>query len=166
MQGCTSDADCGDATSGRVCDLAGGRYCIDGCREPGHGCPSGQACDAPQGGLGQCVELATVDGGTLPPDAASPDPWDASDRGPVDGGVAEPSDAAANPTDASLADAGPAVPDAALSAADAAAIPQPDSGQPTAGVSGCSCQAGAGAGALAPLLCALPLLLGLRRRRG
>ena len=56
--GCDTDADCGDATSGRVCD-ASRRRCIKGCGVgPGrNGCPAPQRCfvtETSAGPLGAC----------------------------------------------------------------------------------------------------------------
>jgi hypothetical protein len=43
--GCTTDADCGDAMSGRVCDMDA-RRCVEGCyrAEGRNGCPMGRSC--------------------------------------------------------------------------------------------------------------------------
>ncbi len=44
--GCSNDADCGNATSGRLCN-ATTRECFDGCRgQVGNGCPQGQQCSS------------------------------------------------------------------------------------------------------------------------
>lgn len=52
---CTTDADCGNATSGRVCGTLGG--CIDGCRgTDGNGCPSGLECTSTDSMIGMCVD--------------------------------------------------------------------------------------------------------------
>jgi hypothetical protein len=52
--GCTTDADCGDAASGRVCDTESGA-CIDGCRgEDGNGCPSDESCSSDDATVGTC----------------------------------------------------------------------------------------------------------------
>ncbi len=50
---CTTDADCGDATSGKVCDLAT-KACIDGCHTPGNGCPDGKDCSSLTETIGIC----------------------------------------------------------------------------------------------------------------
>ncbi|MFT3764888.1 MAG: DUF3344 domain-containing protein [Minicystis sp.] len=57
--GCTTDADCGNATSGKVCDDTT-HMCIDGCHGTGgNGCPSGQTCTSTDTSIGQCVECAS-----------------------------------------------------------------------------------------------------------
>lgn len=57
--GCAVDADCGGASSGRICDSAS-HGCMPGCRSGGNGCPSGLVCDATGGATGTCV-LPVVD---------------------------------------------------------------------------------------------------------
>ncbi|MBI5536407.1 MAG: DUF11 domain-containing protein [Deltaproteobacteria bacterium] len=53
--GCDDDADCGDATSGRVCDLSIST-CIDGCRgKGGNGCPTDESCTSLDTSIGECV---------------------------------------------------------------------------------------------------------------
>jgi uncharacterized repeat protein (TIGR01451 family)/MYXO-CTERM domain-containing protein len=54
--GCTTDTDCGDLTSGKVCD-PGSQTCIPGCRPDvgGNGCPSPLVCTSVDAGIGQCV---------------------------------------------------------------------------------------------------------------
>lgn len=60
--GCATDADCGDAASGRVCDEATG-VCADGCRgQGGNGCPSGRTCSSDTSAIGACGDGAP-DGG-------------------------------------------------------------------------------------------------------
>jgi MYXO-CTERM domain-containing protein len=54
--GCTTDADCGSSTSGRVCDTSV-EVCIDGCRgKGGNGCPTELVCTSPDTTIGECVE--------------------------------------------------------------------------------------------------------------
>ena len=49
---CTTDADCGDASSGLICTEQG---CGAGCRgTDGNGCPSGQVCTSETNAAGQC----------------------------------------------------------------------------------------------------------------
>lgn len=56
--GCYEDADCGDPTSGRVCDTAG-QTCIEGCRGAGgNGCPSDLVCSSTDTTIGDCVPPA------------------------------------------------------------------------------------------------------------
>jgi hypothetical protein len=51
---CLTDADCGDLTSGRICEAA---VCIDGCRgNAGNGCPDGLVCSTDNTEPGECVE--------------------------------------------------------------------------------------------------------------
>jgi len=69
--GCARDADCGDATSGRVCDPMR-RRCTDGCGvgDGRNGCPMGRSCtaDAP-GAIGMCTTTCNRD-----TDCAAPRP--------------------------------------------------------------------------------------------
>ncbi len=59
---CQTDADCGGATSGKVCDDT--HVCVDGCRgEGGNGCPDGQVCTSQDGNIGECVDGAGGSGG-------------------------------------------------------------------------------------------------------
>jgi len=52
--GCYTDADCGDAQSGRVCDTTT-NTCVDGCRgESGNGCPAGYQCTSTDTTIGVC----------------------------------------------------------------------------------------------------------------
>jgi hypothetical protein len=59
--GCATDADCGDATSGRVCDPTS-HTCTAGCRASGgNGCPSPETCSSTDGGtIGQCQGQGTA----------------------------------------------------------------------------------------------------------
>ncbi len=51
---CTTDAECGAATSGKVCDLAT-KTCVDGCHAaPGNGCPEGRECSSLTETIGVC----------------------------------------------------------------------------------------------------------------
>jgi uncharacterized repeat protein (TIGR01451 family) len=52
-EGCTDDSECGNATSGKVCDLETST-CIAGCHSPGNGCPDGQVCDSLTQEFGVC----------------------------------------------------------------------------------------------------------------
>ncbi|HEY3353468.1 MAG TPA: isopeptide-forming domain-containing fimbrial protein [Polyangia bacterium] len=62
--GCFTDPDCGDGTSGRVCD-ANTEVCIDGCRGTGgNGCPVGFVCTSTDTSIGTCrPEGDQLDGG-------------------------------------------------------------------------------------------------------
>jgi hypothetical protein len=52
---CGSDADCGDVTSGRICEDTS-RTCVDGCRgEGGNGCPGGAVCSSTTAAPGTCA---------------------------------------------------------------------------------------------------------------
>ncbi|WP_437676771.1 hypothetical protein [Sorangium sp. So ce131] len=62
---CQQDSDCGDATSGQICDQET-KACVDGCRgEGGNGCPSGQVCSSTDASAGTC--------GPAPVDENDPD---------------------------------------------------------------------------------------------
>jgi uncharacterized repeat protein (TIGR01451 family) len=59
---CLTDADCGGAMSGRVCDAT--FTCIDGCRGMGgNGCPEGQVCSSADDSIGTCGNGAGGAGG-------------------------------------------------------------------------------------------------------
>ncbi|WP_272423787.1 thrombospondin type 3 repeat-containing protein [Polyangium jinanense] len=49
---CTSDIECGDFKSGRVCKAG---QCVDGCRGTGNGCPAGKLCTSGDDTIGVCV---------------------------------------------------------------------------------------------------------------
>ena len=52
--GCATDTDCGDGTSGRVCNAAQ-HACEVGCRgKAGNGCPAGEVCSSKDSTLGHC----------------------------------------------------------------------------------------------------------------
>ena len=52
---CLDDADCGSATSGKICDVVS-QTCKNGCRgKDGNGCPSGSVCTSSDASLGKCV---------------------------------------------------------------------------------------------------------------
>jgi uncharacterized repeat protein (TIGR01451 family) len=55
---CLTDAECGGAMSGKVCDLTTDQ-CVDGCRGTGNGCPTGKACTSTNATIGQCVACLT-----------------------------------------------------------------------------------------------------------
>ena len=60
--GCGKDSDCGDATSGRVCDMTA-QACALGCRgTAGNGCTSGFVCSSTTDAIGTCGAPA-VDAG-------------------------------------------------------------------------------------------------------
>ena len=53
---CTTDADCGNETSGIVCNDVG--ECVDGCRGlEGNGCPDGEECTSTDATIGECVPI-------------------------------------------------------------------------------------------------------------
>jgi uncharacterized repeat protein (TIGR01451 family) len=57
---CLTDANCGNTTSGKVCDAAS-HACVDGCRGTGgNGCASGKICTSTDATAGTCV-VCTVD---------------------------------------------------------------------------------------------------------
>jgi len=57
--GCTTDPDCGNATSGRVCNDTS-LVCVDGCRgQGGNGCPSGKVCTSKTNDIGTCVDASS-----------------------------------------------------------------------------------------------------------
>ncbi len=52
VAGCTTDAECGSATSGVVCNAAA---CVSGCRGTGgNGCPAGSVCSSTTSAVGTC----------------------------------------------------------------------------------------------------------------
>ncbi len=58
--GCETDSDCGNLTSGKVCDTANTSKCIDGCRgTDGNGCPDGLECTSTDSSIGQCIPTNT-----------------------------------------------------------------------------------------------------------
>jgi len=74
---CLADNDCGDATSGKVCDAATAT-CADGCRgTDGNGCGVGETCSSSDESIGTCEEVG--DGGTGGSDAGDTDGGDAGD---------------------------------------------------------------------------------------
>ncbi len=53
---CLTDADCGDAQSGMVCD-PDTNACVDGCRgADGNGCPKDKVCSSDSVAIGSCVD--------------------------------------------------------------------------------------------------------------
>jgi hypothetical protein len=62
--GCTEDSQCGDATSGKVCDLVTKlNECIDGCRGTmGNGCPANLVCTSTTDAIGECKPPVIVPG--------------------------------------------------------------------------------------------------------
>jgi MYXO-CTERM domain-containing protein len=78
--GCTVDADCGGATSGRVCDQAISR-CTPGCRGTGgNTCPVSLVCSSTTTAIGHCSDPSSV-----PPDGGTGGTTGAG-GGPADGG--------------------------------------------------------------------------------
>jgi hypothetical protein len=50
---CGTDSECGNATSGKVCDM--NHKCVDGCRgTSGNGCPDGKVCSSKDNTIGTC----------------------------------------------------------------------------------------------------------------
>jgi MYXO-CTERM domain-containing protein len=79
--GCETDAHCGSATSGRICNDAT-KKCEAGCRN-GTGCPAGQACSSTTSLIGECK--VSADAGPPASDAgAEAGP---KDNGPKDDGT-------------------------------------------------------------------------------
>lgn len=67
--GCTTDPDCGNATSGRVCNDTS-LVCVDGCRgQGGNGCPSGKVCSSKTNAIGTCVDASSDAGAGCTTDA-------------------------------------------------------------------------------------------------
>lgn len=59
MAPCASDAECGSATSGQVCDATTGA-CAAGCRGAGgNGCATGQVCSSTDTSVGKCAASPT-----------------------------------------------------------------------------------------------------------
>jgi hypothetical protein len=162
--GCDVDADCGGATSGRVCDPATAR-CVPGCRGAGgNACPDAQPCSSTTDAIGSCNPASAGDGG-----ADGSVGVDAADAG--DAGVT--SDARPDATADALADA----PKTDASDARPDAVTTPDSG-PDAGSKlgpdgylaggGCHCEASGARGPSSRAGLGWLLILGLavlRRRR-
>jgi MYXO-CTERM domain-containing protein len=71
--GCTVDADCGSASSGRICE---NEACIDGCRwQGGNGCPPDMTCTSTTDAPGQCEPEQTTEPPPTPQtDAGAPPP--------------------------------------------------------------------------------------------
>jgi MYXO-CTERM domain-containing protein len=91
--GCATDADCGGATSGRVCDATTSR-CVPGCRMTGgNGCPASLACTSAGAGIGTCQPMPGPDGGT----DGGPD------GSPTDGSIGDGSTTDGAATDGSMA---------------------------------------------------------------
>lgn len=61
--GCVADNDCGDASSGQICDDAT-RACRPGCRGEGNHCAGTGICSSTGSGMGMC--LADTDGDGIP----------------------------------------------------------------------------------------------------
>lgn len=60
---CSTDSQCGNTTSGKVCDN-GTKKCVNGCRGTGgNGCTAGQVCSSTTSAQGTC-SAAPVDAGT------------------------------------------------------------------------------------------------------
>ncbi|HRI64038.1 MAG TPA: hypothetical protein PK156_07360 [Polyangium sp.] len=59
---CMQDSDCGNATSGQICD-AMSQTCVPGCRgEGGNGCPGGGECSSTTSAAGTCSDEGTYAG--------------------------------------------------------------------------------------------------------
>jgi uncharacterized repeat protein (TIGR01451 family) len=64
VPGCKTDTDCGNATSGKVCDDMT-KMCTDGCRGMGgNGCPDGKMCSSSSVKAGTCVDATTSSSST------------------------------------------------------------------------------------------------------
>ena len=60
--GCITDADCGAADSGLVCD-PNAEVCVEGCRfEGGNGCPDGKECTSTDSSIGSCIDVSGTGG--------------------------------------------------------------------------------------------------------
>ncbi|AKU94523.1 internalin, putative [Labilithrix luteola] len=60
---CVTDADCGDANSGRVCHDTS-KTCVDGCRgRDGNGCAPGKTCSSQTSAIGECKAASSTDAG-------------------------------------------------------------------------------------------------------
>lgn len=61
---CMTDADCGDANSGRVCHDTS-KTCVDGCRgRAGNGCKAGETCSSTTSAVGECRTSSSSDAGS------------------------------------------------------------------------------------------------------
>jgi hypothetical protein len=122
--GCAADTDCGNATSGKVCEIS---RCQTGCRGTGgNGCPAGQSCTSKDGTVGQCQNVA--DGGSGD-GGQKPDGGTVGDGGTGDGGTTGDGGGGGGP-DGALPPSGP---------------------EGTIGGGGCHCGGGAGLLAILPL---------------
>ncbi len=167
--GCNTDADCGAAGSGRICD-AFTRTCRGGCRPSGGSCPTGYNCVTVTSAAGRCVPPvvdAGVDAGADVRDASdAADVSDASDASDVSdvSDVSDASDASATSDVAvdAASDARGDLGDAANDASDAS-----DAGVTTGKFQGgCGCRAGGGASSRARYAAmALAMVCVARRRR-
>jgi uncharacterized repeat protein (TIGR01451 family) len=64
VPGCKTDADCGAAASGKVCDDTT-KTCTDGCRGmDGNGCPDGKVCSSVSAVVGMCIDGGTTSSST------------------------------------------------------------------------------------------------------
>lgn len=158
--GCATDTDCGDASSGRVCNAAM-HVCEPGCRDGGNGCPTGQICT-----MGRCEMAPVPDAGA---DVSAADVSDSAVDVSQDVGVdAVAADVVA---DARVADvAADVVPDVAPTDTAPVAMDAPqDTGTVTTLVQGdgCGCRAAGSSGrdGAAVGLSALVAVLSARRRR-
>src|SRR6185503_20815472 len=81
--GCASDADCGSATSGRICDGVT-HLCVDGCaRATGrNGCPTDRFCTSNSAAAGTCTVGCDFD-----PDCATMTGLPYCQGGGADGGT-------------------------------------------------------------------------------
>jgi MYXO-CTERM domain-containing protein len=159
--GCAADADCGGATSGRVCDAATAR-CVPGCRQTGgNGCPASLSCTSAGDEIGNCQPMPGGDGGA-----------DASTDGgtPDTTGTDAPTDAFVGDGDASADAAGDganggdgAVADGRADGPDAAPLGGNIGGYVAGG--GCQCDAGGAGDGPGSLLLVLAVALGVARRR-
>ena len=62
--GCKTDANCGELTSGKICDDVT-KTCTNGCRgKDGNTCPDGKTCSSMSAMAGVCVDVATTSSGT------------------------------------------------------------------------------------------------------
>lgn len=85
---CDSDAQCGAADSGVVCNLDAGGYCHPGCRgSAGNGCPDGQTCTSSDSTIGECIGGGEGGGGQGGGSAGGAGPGGAGQGGSPSGGA-------------------------------------------------------------------------------
>lgn len=82
---CSVDSDCGDLTSGMVCE-DDQHVCVEGCRGVGgNGCPEGEICTSQDETIGECVPDTSEGGGGAGGGGEGAGSPDDGDGDPIDG---------------------------------------------------------------------------------